>query len=148
LLKLNDAWPDVVTLFVLWHALHGDPKGRYVPGMLVGLIRDVFSACPFGAYTVIYGLMHRQVASRRYALRRENPVAQVILAFLCVFMVNCAMHAFLWITSSGIGWTAAIVHSATIAALSAPFMPLVCWGMSLGLRALGTARRNGENWAV
>lgn len=148
MLKVSGAWPDLVTLFVLWHALYGDPKGRYVPGMLVGLIRDVFSACPFGAYTVIYGIMHRQVAERRYALKRDNPVAQVLLAFVCVFLANCMMHAFLLVTASGIGWTAAISHSAMIAGLSAPFMPLICLGMALGLRALGTARRSGENWAV
>jgi len=147
-LRFAGAWPDIVTLMVLWHALHGDPKGRYVPGMAVGLMRDLLTACPFGAHTVLYGLMHRVVGERRYALRRDNPIAQLVLAFVAVLVVNLMMHLILVLTGAGIGWSAALSHSAMIAALSAPFMPLVCLGMRVLLTFVKTARRAGDNWAV
>lgn len=147
-MTVADSAVDLVTLWVVWHSLHGDPRGRYVPAMMVGLIRDLMSASPFGMYAVLYGLLHRVLSGNRMGVRRNHPLLLMALAFGAVLLIGVATHACLLTRGAGIGWSLALERSAISAALSAPLLPLINLLMQLLLPSLGTDRRPCGAWAI
>ena len=136
-------WPDVMTLYALFFTLFNNERGRYLPCMALGLLRDVFSAGPFGTYAILYGLLYRLLMSRRKSLYRDNPLTLLAIAFLAVVLINLGYHATLVMTGAGIGWTDAGLRALSLGAVTAPFMLPLTWLMKAGLARAGVERMPG-----
>lgn len=147
-ISLWGEWPDLPTLYVLFFALFGNPRGRYGPAMMIGFARDLFSGGPLGTYAILYGLMHRFISPRRQMLFRENPITQALVAAVVVFAVNVGYHASMVIVGVGIGWSEAFYRSMKIALISAPLMPALCIVMVLLFEKLKISRLPGGNYNV
>jgi len=142
------AQPELLTLMVVWHGLHGSPQGRYWPAMLVGFARDVFSAGPLGLYTIGYGVLHRLLTAARGVIGREGAVIQTVIAGVCVLALILGAHGVLVLQGAGAGWVAAAQVAGVTAAVTAPIMPLLHLLLVAALSKLGAEQDNADNWSV
>lgn len=133
-------WPDVVTLYALFLTLYGNGRGRYVPCMALGLMRDMLSAGPIGTYAILYGVMHRLIAPRRKSLYRDNPFTLALLAVGVVAALNLSYHFSMVFIGAGIGWSSALSRGLLIGIVSGPLMPLLSWLMKSMFRRFGIER--------
>jgi rod shape-determining protein MreD len=146
-LKLGDFTPDLYSVFALYLGLFASRSGRYVPCLVLGLIRDFFSIGLLGSYGVLYSLLHKAAERGRGKLDPEKPLNVFTLALIGTFLVNFGYHGMLVISGEGIGWSRAVVRCACMAAASAPvavfIYPLFHW--LLGRLRVGRA---GGYWNI
>lgn len=128
--------PDFLTMWMLVFALFGSSRGRYIPSMGMGLMRDLACMLPFGTFTVFYGLMHRLLFPIRRSIFRESSITQLLLAFVVVFICNMFQYFALIAQGAGIGWSSSIFESLHVAMLSAPLFPAMVWSVISCLRLM------------
>ncbi len=147
-LEAFGAQPEFLTLLVVWHGLHGSTRGRYLPAMLAGFARDLFSAGPFGVYAVLYAVVHRLLGSARGMVSRDNWLVQILVAGLAVLAVTLGAHGVIVLQGAGAGWMAAGSLALTTAAVTAPLLPLLHLVLVFGLAKLGAEQDSADNWTV
>ncbi|MCK6440592.1 MAG: rod shape-determining protein MreD [Planctomycetes bacterium] len=147
-ISIFGVWPDVISLYALFFALHANERGRYLPCMALGLMRDLLSAGPLGTYAILYGLLYRLLTPHRKSLFRENPLTLALLAGVVVAGINLAHHMSLVLTGAGVGWGTALTRSLLIGLVSAPLMPLLSFMMKWLLGRLGVERLPGGVYNV
>ncbi|MCA8938932.1 MAG: hypothetical protein KDB07_03955, partial [Planctomycetes bacterium] len=136
-ITLFGVWPDLVTLYALFFILYGNHKeGGYIPVMLLGLLRDVFSIGVPGTYAILYGLLHKLLAGRKGIAYRDSAIALVVLGAFAVFAVNFGYYMLLVVNKLGSGLGYGVWRSALMSMVSAPLMPVLVLGMSALLELL------------
>ena len=142
-LKLGDFTPDLYSVFALYLGLFASRSGRYVPCLVLGLIRDFFSVGLLGSYGVLYSLLHKAAERGRGKLDPDKPLNVFTLALFGVFLVNFGYHGMLVISGEGIGWSRAVVRCACMAAASAPVAVMIYPLFHWLLARLGVGRAGG-----
>ena len=129
----GDFAPDLFTVFALFLGLFASRHGRYLPSLLLGLVRDFFSLGLLGSYAVLFSLLHKASSRAREKLDPEKPLNVLLMAFIGVFAVNFGYHLMLASSGAGIGWSSALVRCFGIALSSAPFamalFPVLHWAL-------------------
>jgi rod shape-determining protein MreD len=148
----REAWgdftPDLVTLFALFLGLYASRQGRYLPCLVLGLTRDLFSLGLIGSYAVLYGLLHKAASRGRDKLDPFQPGNVFIFAVAGVFFTNVGYHFLLVLTDQGIGWTRALARCAAMAAASGVLAVVAFPLAHLALGRLGWRRANGGFWNI
>jgi rod shape-determining protein MreD len=85
---VNGIRPDLAFVYVLFLAFYSTPTEGFLAFWLVGLVKDLFSAGPLGAYALIYAAYGYELSGLTQKLFRENPVTQIVLALPSAFIVN------------------------------------------------------------
>lgn len=147
-IPLAEWTPDLFSLFALWLALYANREGRYLPCLVLGLIRDFMSLGLLGSYAVLYSLLHKAAARVRVRLDPDNFMALMFMAFGGTFCVNFGYHLMLAIGGDGIGWTSALVRCAVMAASTAAVAPFAFALFNHGLTRLGVPRIAGGYFNV
>jgi len=145
-LRIWDVQPDFYALYPVFFALFANERGRYMPSVVLGFIRDLFSAGPLLTYAIIYGILHRTIAPRRRMMFRDGVFAQLLVAFIAVLFSNLAYHASLVAFGAGVGWSDASIISLKTATVTAPLMPLLVWAMKLAMKRLEIERIAGGDF--
>lgn len=148
LLETAGARPDILTALALYFTLWTNPRGRYLPCMALGLMRDMFSVGPVGTYAILYSLLYRLLESRRHRIPRTGMLSQLAIGFLGTVAINVGYHAALVVFGDGVGWRYALVQGLLTAMLSAPLMLVVVYVMSVGLKGLGVRKLPGNMFNV
>ncbi|MCA8916485.1 MAG: rod shape-determining protein MreD [Planctomycetes bacterium] len=142
-LKLGDFTPDLYAVFALYLGLFASRQGRYVPCLVLGLIRDFFSIGLIGSYAVLFSLLHKAAGRARRKLDPDKLLNVFIMCLIGTFLVNFGYHGMLVISGYGVGWSRALVRCASIAAASAPVAVLVYPLAHMCLHRLGVGRSGG-----
>lgn len=142
-LKLGDFTPDLYSVFALYLGLFASRQGRYVPCLVLGLIRDFFSIGLLGSYGVLFSLLHKVAGRARAKLDPHRFLNVFIIAFIGTFLVNFGYHGMLVISGYGVGWSRALVRCLSIAIASAPVAVLVYPLAHLCLHRIGVSRSGG-----
>ncbi|MCA8937880.1 MAG: rod shape-determining protein MreD [Planctomycetes bacterium] len=142
-MNLGEFTPDLYSIFALYLGLFASRQGRYVPCLVLGLIRDFFSLGLLGSYGVLYSLLHKVAGRARGKLDPERIINVFIMALFGTFLVNFGYHGMLVVSGSGIGWTRALYRCASIAVASAPLAVFVYPLMHFGLDKLRVTRLGG-----
>jgi rod shape-determining protein MreD len=142
-LNLGDFTPDLYSVFALYLGLFASRQGRYLPCLVLGLIRDFFSLGLLGSYGVLYSLLHKAAGRTRGKLDPENPLVILLMALAGTFLVNFGYHGMLVGSGEGIGWTRALLRCACVALASAPFALFLYPLLHFLLQRLGVGRSGG-----
>ena len=143
LVPFGEWQPDLFSLLALWFALYANRDGRYLPCLVLGLIRDFMSLGLLGSYAVLYSLLHKVASRMRVRLDPDNFVAVTLMALVGTFCVNFGYHLMLAIGGDGIGWTRALLRCAMIAGATAPLAPFAFTLANHGLSRAGVPRIAG-----
>lgn len=146
-LNMGDFTPDLYSIFALYLGLFASRQGRYVPCLVLGLIRDFFSLGLLGSYGVLYSLLHKVAGKSRGKLDPEKILNVFLMALAGTFLVNFGYHGMLVIGGDGIGWTRALGRCAATAVASAPLAVFIYPLMHFGLDRLGVSRQ-GDFWNI
>ena len=109
-LNLGAFTPDIFSVVALYFGMFANRKGRYLPSLALGLMRDFFSLGLLGSYAVLFSLLHKFAAKARLKLDPSRLSNVFILAVIGTFLVNFGYHVMLALSGSGIGWTASITR--------------------------------------
>ena len=142
-LRMGEFTPDLYSIFALYLGLFASRQGRYVPCLVLGLIRDFFSIGLLGSYGVLYSLLHKAAGRARGKLDPERIINIFIMALIGTFLVNFGYHGMLVIGGNGIGWTRALARCASTAAASAPLAVFIYPLMHFALDKLRVNRIGG-----
>ena len=85
---VNGVRPDLAFILVVFLAFYTTPAEGFVAFWLVGLMKDIFSAGPLGAYALIYAACGYELSGLTQKLFRENPLSQIALALPATMAVN------------------------------------------------------------
>lgn len=135
--------PDLYSLLALYFALYANREGRYLPCLILGLIRDFMSLGLLGSYAVLYSLLHKAASRARLRLDPDHFLTCTMMAFAGTFLVNFGYHMMLAISGDGIGWMRALMRCLTIACATAPLAPFAFTLANHGLARLGVPRIAG-----
>lgn len=135
--------PDLFSLLALYFSLYANRQGRYLPCLILGLIRDFMSLGLLGSYAVLYSLLHKVASKARLRLDPDNLANTLLMAFMGTFLVNFGYHMMLAISGDGIGWTRATLRCLMIASATAPLAPFAFALANHGLGRLGVSRIAG-----
>lgn len=135
--------PDIFSVCALYIGLFSNRKGRYLPSLALGLMRDFFSLGLLGSYGVLFSLLHKFAARMRLKLEPERLTNVFFMAIIGTFLVNFGYHVMLSLSGAGIGWTASVIRSACIALSSGVCAVLLFPIFHSLLRKLGVARVSG-----
>jgi len=80
--------PDLAFIYVFFLALNSAPDQGFIAFWIVGLMKDMFSAGPLGAYALIYAACGYEVSALTRKLFRENPLIQISVALPAAAVVN------------------------------------------------------------
>lgn len=83
LIPFGEWQPDLFSLLALYFALYANREGRYLPCLILGLIRDFMSLGLLGSYAVLYSLLHKAASRMRVRLDPDNFLALTVMAFAC-----------------------------------------------------------------
>ncbi|MCC6573104.1 MAG: rod shape-determining protein MreD [Planctomycetes bacterium] len=140
-LQLDDATPDLFTLGALFLALYAHREGRYLPCLMLGLVRDCVSLGLLGSYAVLYGLLWKFASRLRARFDPDHPLNAAVFSLAGVFLVNLGYHVMLALSGDGIGWGRALMRCLTVACATAPLSVLLfplgramlaSWGVQRG----------------
>lgn len=146
-LGMDDATPDLFSLAAVFMALYGHRDGRYLPCLMLGLVRDCASLGLLGSYAVLYGLLWKFTSRLRARLDPDHPLSAVLITFAGVFCVNLGYHVMLALSGDGIGWGRALARCVAVSVATAPLSaPLFSLGRSL-LTSFGIPRNAGGFYA-
>lgn len=143
LIPFGEWQPDLFSLLALYFALYANREGRYLPCLILGLIRDFMSLGLLGSYAVLYSLLHKVASRMRVRLDPDNFLALTFMAFAGTLCVNFGYHLMLAIAGDGIGWTRALVRCLMIASATAPLAPFAFTLANHGLSRMGVPRIAG-----
>jgi rod shape-determining protein MreD len=135
--------PDLFSLLALYYALYANRQSRYLPCLILGLIRDFLSLGLLGSYAVLYSLLHKAASRARVRLDPDNFLNAVLMAAAGTFLVNFGYHMMLAIAGDGIGWARALARCAMIACATAPLAPFAFVLGNFVLARLGVQRVAG-----
>lgn len=142
-LRLGDFTPDLYSVFALYLGLFASRQGRYLPCLVLGLIRDFFSLGLLGSYGVLYSLLHKAAGRTRGKLDPDNLLNILLMALVGTFLVNFGYHSMLVLSGEGIGWSRALLRCLSMAAASAPLALFLYPLMHFLLHRLGVGRSGG-----
>ncbi|HRJ78103.1 MAG: rod shape-determining protein MreD [Planctomycetaceae bacterium] len=142
-LDLGEWQPDIFSIAALYFSLYANRQGRYLPCLVLGLVRDFLSLGLLGSYAVLYSLLHKLASKARLRLDPDHFVNAAAMAFVGTFLVNFGYHAMLALSGDGIGWSRAAMRCLSMACASAPLAPFVFVLANHGLGRLGVQRLAG-----
>jgi len=143
LIPFGEWEPDLFSLLALYFALYANREGRYLPCLVLGLIRDFMSLGLLGSYAVLYSLLHKVAGRARLRLDPDHFLTSTLMAFVGTFLVNFGYHMMLAISGDGIGWVRALMRCLMNACATAPLAPFVFTLANHGLTRLGVPRVAG-----
>ena len=85
--------PDLAFIYVFFLALNCAPDEGFIAFWVVGLMKDMFSAGPMGAYALLYAGCGYEVSRLTRKLFRDNPLIQIAVALPAVVAINATYLA-------------------------------------------------------
>jgi rod shape-determining protein MreD len=129
--------PDLALIFVFFLAFYGKQDEVFFASWVVGLIKDLFSAGPLGAYALIYAACGYQACRLAQKLFKENPFTQVLVGLPAALMVN-AIYLSITLFANPPMEIPALAKSAVICAIyTTALMPPLLFVMSRMRTLLG-----------
>jgi rod shape-determining protein MreD len=85
---VNGVRPDLAFIYVFFLALNCAPDEGFIAFWVVGLMKDMFSAGPLGAYALLYAGTGYEVSRLTRKLFKDNPLIQIAVAAPAAAAVN------------------------------------------------------------
>jgi rod shape-determining protein MreD len=92
-LRVEGVRPDLAFIYVFFLALNTAPDQGFIAFWIVGLMKDMFSGGPLGAYALIYAACGYQVSGLTQKLFKETPLIQISVALPAAAGVNAVYLA-------------------------------------------------------
>ena len=90
--------PDLAFIYVFFLALNSAPDQGFIAFWIVGLMKDLFSGGPLGAYALIFAACGYQVSALTQKLYKQNPLIQILVALPAVTAANALYVAGMFFT--------------------------------------------------
>lgn len=131
--SVKGARPEALLALACFAALFAkEPRQGLLSCWLIGLMKDVASAGPFGLHALLFVAAGWVVLQVRQVLFPESPLTQLAVAFIAACWVNAAAAAVVAISVGGIPLGVVLLKtfiSALLTAVVTPFLLLLLGGV-------------------
>ncbi len=127
-LRVLGGWRPHLLVAVLVPVCLGSRRGDgFAAGCVLGLVRDLFSAEPFGLSTGVFALLGYGLAWLRPSVYAEHPITHAVCALVCSAVSSAASVAVLAAQGGSVRAGAALGQAAALAAATALVSAIVGW---------------------